>query len=176
MLTDFGMLKPSADAYRGVLQRDKQNIAAYEGLGAAEFQLGDYAAAEQAYRHVLTIDASNKEAARKTQICSTLLAWDPSLPSLKSDERFRRSQIVLRKVFEAQTHCVAPSGGRRATGTDAEAARAALTRRRSGSFTDAANSNVALAERLWAQRLTSCQAAPASDDPLELLMAKLGKR
>jgi CIC family chloride channel protein len=176
-LTDFGLLKDAADAYRGVVERDKQNVMAYEGLGAAEFQLGDYASAEQTYRKVLVMEPSNREAAKKEQVCRTLVALDPAVPGLKPEERFRRSQSVLRRVFEAQARCVQASGQPRATGGDAQAARVALSRRsRPGSYYDAADSNLMLAERLWAQRLTLCKVAPSSDDPLDILMTKLGKQ
>lgn len=177
MLGDFGMLKESADTYRGIVQRDKQNVMAFQGLGAAEFQLGDYASAEQAFRNVLMIQPSNKEAARKEEVCRTLIALDPTVASLRPEERFRRSQAVLRRVFEAQARCVQASGLPRPTGSDAQAARAALSRRRRpDSYADAADSNLMLAERLWAERLTLCKAAPASDDPLDIVMTKLGKR
>ena len=170
-LADVGLLKEAADTSRGIVQRDKQNVAAYAGLGEIEFQTGDCPAAQQAFRHVLLIEPSNAEAARKVEVCSALLARDPTLPGLHADERYRRSEIVLRRVFETRSRCTAPAG------SDAQAAREALSRRRRpASFSDAAESNIALAERLWAEVLTSCKPPPAPDDPVTLLMAKLAKR
>jgi len=105
------------------------------------------------------------------EVCSALLARDPTLPGLHADERYRRSEIVLRRVFETRSRCTAPAG------SDAQAAREALSRRRRpASFSDAAESNIALAERLWAEVLNSCKPPPAPDDPVTLLMAKLAKR
>jgi len=170
MFEDFGMRKEAADAYRSIIQRDKQNAGAYAGLGEVEFELGDCNAAQQAFRRVLALDSSNKDAARKVEVCSALMALDPTAPGLRPEERYRRSEVVLRRVFEARVHCASPTG-------NTQAARAALERRRRpASFADAAESNDALAGRLWAEVQQSCKPAPAPDDPVSVLMTKLGKQ
>ena len=56
------------------------------------------------------------------------------------------------------------------------AARASLARKKvPASFSDAADANVALAEKLWEQRIASCGPPPA-DDPMRLIMSKLAGR
>ena len=175
-LADFGLLKEAGDAYRGVAQIDKQNAAAYQGLGEVELQLGNYASAQQAFRRVLVVDPANQQAARKIEICTTLLALDSTLPGLRADERFRRSQVILRRVFEAFTRCTRDGAASRVDGNDARAARVELSRkRRPASYGDATDANIALAERLWAERLRSCPAQPGPDDPVAVLMTKLAK-
>ncbi len=168
-LANFGLLDESAEVYRGLVRQDKQNVAAYRALGDLEFQRGNCAAAQEAFRHALQIDPSSKEAARKVEICGELLVLDPTLPGLRAQDRFRRSELVLRRVLAPQTNCAAPSG------SDVQAARASLShRRRPPSYTDATDSNLVLAGKLWRQIATACH--PAVDDPIGLLMAKLAKR
>lgn len=169
MLADFGMLKESGDVYRAIVQTDRQNASAYAGLGDIEFRGGDCVAAQQTLRRALQIDSSNKDAARKVEVCSAALALDPTMSGLPAEERFRRSELVLRRVIDAQSRCGVP------TGSDAKAARAALARRnRPASYARAAESDLALVSKLWQPVAKSCH--PAADDPLSLLMAKLAKR
>jgi len=169
MLADASLYQEAADVYRGVVQRDTRNVAAYDGLGEAEFRLGDYAAAEQAFRRAVAIDPSNKDAAQKADICKTILALDPTLASLRPEERYRRGQALLRKVFEEKAQCTQPAG------SDAQAARTALSRkRRPASYSDAADADLALSERIWAAA-GNCNGKPG-DEALSRLMANLGKR
>jgi CIC family chloride channel protein len=168
-LTDFGLLDESAEVYRGIVQQDKQNVLAYNRLGDIEFQSGNCIAAQQAFRHALLIAPSNKAAARKVEECSEVLALDPMLPGLRAEDRFRRSEVVLRQVLEPQPGCATPSGD------DAQAARASLSRRRKPpSYADAMDSNLALAEKLWQELANYCKLA--HDDPVNLLMTKLTKK
>jgi len=176
LLIDAGMVKDAADMYRTIAQRERLNASAFEGLAESELQLGDYAAAQQAFRRVVSIDSSNKDAAEKAQESGELLSLDPTLPGLRAEDRFRRSQAVLRKVFEDQSQCASGSRSGRVGGSDTQAARAALSRRkRPASYDDATQSNIALAGKLWAERLKTCK-TPAPYDALARLMAKLAKR
>jgi CIC family chloride channel protein len=168
-LVDFGLPAESADVYRGIVLLDKQNVAAYRGLGDLEFQRGNWAAAQDAFRHASQIDASAKDAARKVEVCGELLTLDPTLPGLRAEGRFRRSEALVRRVIEPQQGCSALSRG------DVQAARATLSRRRRPpSYNDATDANLALAGKLWRQIATSCH-LPA-DDPVALLMARVAKR
>lgn len=170
MLADSSLYQEAADVYRGIVQREPRNASAYDGLGEAAFRLGDYAGAEQAFRRALAIDSSNKDAARKADVCKTILALDPTQPGLRPEERYRRSEAVLRRVFQGQAQCTQPSR------SDAQAARSALSRkRRPASYSDAANSDLALAERIWMARSAACDAAH-TDEALSLLMTKLARQ
>ncbi|HEY1239200.1 MAG TPA: chloride channel protein [Bryobacteraceae bacterium] len=170
MLADSGLYKEAGDVYRGIVQHEPRNASAYAGLGEAEFHLGDYAAAEQAFRRAVSIDPSNKDAAQKADVSKAILALDPTVVGLRPEERYRRGQTVLRKVFQEQAQCTQPSG------SDAQAARTALSRkRRPPSYTDAADADIALAERIWAARGASCNATH-TDEALSVLMTKLVRR
>ncbi len=172
MLADFGLLKEAAEVYRGIVQQEKQNAAAYQGLGTVEFQLGDYASAQQAFRRALAIDPANQAAAQRAETAQKLLALDPTLPGLRPEERFRRSQVLLRDVVREKSRCTEGSASRSLTSDD-RAARAVLSqKRRPASYSDAADSNLALAQRVWGERLTACAGAPAPDDPLAVILGK----
>lgn len=59
-----------------------------------------------------------------------------------------------------------------------EAARTTLARKRRppSSYSDATESNLALALRLWSARQASCGLKPAAEAPFYLVMAKLANR
>lgn len=174
MLADFGLLKEAAEMYRGIVQQEKQNAAAYQGLGTVEFQLGDYASAQQAFRRALAIDPSNQAAAKRAETAQKLLALDPTLPGLRPEERFRRSQVLLRDVVREKSRCSEGSASRSLTSED-RAARAALSQKRPALYSDAADSNLALAQRVWGERLTACAGAPVPDDALAVILAKTAR-
>jgi len=169
-LIDLGMPAEAADLFRGAVERSRQDGMAYQGLGDAEFALGNYGAAREAFRHALKIDPGNAAAGARADLCGKILALDPTQRRIGAEERYRRSQEILKGVLAELLSCAAS-----ADKDQLQAARAALARRRPPSYSDAADSNLTLAEALWVSRLKSCQSNPAPDDPLARVMAKLAR-
>jgi tetratricopeptide (TPR) repeat protein len=151
MLLDFGLPKDAVELFREA--RD------YAGLGDAEFALGNYTAARQAYRGALKIDPADQDAAKRAHLCDRILALDPTLRGLSAAERYKRSQAILSGVLEETLACN--------LGVSDDVKAAQSSRRRP------AEKNIALAERLWSERLKSCPDKPAADDPVAIIMAKL---
>jgi CIC family chloride channel protein len=177
MLIDFGLPREAAELFRGLLKRGPPDSAEYDGLGDAAFLTGDYQAARDAFRKAQQIDPANPMAARRADLCDSILALDPAQRGLGSRERFRRSQEILRYVTAQLAACAGPESSLPAPSKDAlAAARASLARKRApASFSDAAEANSALAGKLWKQRNASC-AAPPADDPMRLVMSILAAR
>ena len=170
MLIEFGLAQEAADVFQGLLKRGPPDASEYDGLGNAEFALANYRAAGEAFRKALELDASDQVAARRAQISDQILALDPSQRGLSSRERYRRSQQLLIAVLTRRLACDTQQTG------DIAEARAALARKNApSSFSDAADANVLLAERLFNQRPPSCP-APDPDDPLTRIMSKLANR
>ena len=165
MLADFGMPQQAAALYRDVLQHNGQDTDAWHGLGDAEFTLGDFAAAKQAFQGAINIDSTDAVAKTRIALFDELLALDPVLPGLKAADRYQRSRELLMRVMDRVREC---------NPTALPEAQVALSRRRpaSFSFSDAAEANIALAGRLWADGLKGCT-KPAADDALSVLMVRL---
>jgi hypothetical protein len=92
-------------------------------------------------------------------------------------ERFQRSQELLHRALTELLACVGSEAALPASSGDpVAAAREALGRKRAPiSFSDAADANVHIAEKVWAERLSSCK-APVTDDPLARIMSDLASR
>lgn len=177
MLTDFGLLRESADFFQDIAQRHPQDAAAYQGRGEAQFRMGDYAAAIETFRRVLVLHPSNQTAAQRIEACESILALDPTIRGLNVVERYKRSAKILSSTLGELAKCTAGQANKSALPPDMEAARTTLARkRRPPSYSDATESNLALALRLWSARQASCGLKPAADDPFYLVMAKLANR
>lgn len=92
-------------------------------------------------------------------------------------ERYQRSEKILSGALGKLQKCAGGQADKSAPVADAERARTALARKcRPASYSDAAESNLALAQRLWSARPASCETKPPADDPFRLVMAKLANR
>jgi tetratricopeptide (TPR) repeat protein/CBS domain-containing protein len=166
LLIDFGLWPEAAELYRDMLETGAPDAVEYDGLGEALYRQGDYQAADRAFRRALGIDPADTKAARRAEISEKVLALDPSRRGLRAQERFRRSEEVLRSAVGLTAACGI---------VDEEAAadvKLALARKSPPrSFSDAADANVALAERIWSKRPPSCQIP--EDDPARIILTRL---
>jgi tetratricopeptide (TPR) repeat protein len=177
MLIDFGMQKEAADIFTGMIHEGSPDADEYDGLGEAEYLLGDYRAATNAFHHALNIDPADQSAIHRSEVCDEILALDPMQRGLGSRERFQRSQELLHRTLTELLACVGSEAALPASsGEPVAAAREALSRKRAPvSFSDAADANVHLAEKVWAERLSSGK-SPIADDPLARIMSDLASR
>ena len=175
LLLAHGLPKEAADLFRDVAQRDPLDQAAFAGLGEAEFDLAHYSAARDALRTALRLSPDDAAVRKRLDACDRIIALDPTARGVGVIERFHRSREVLAGVLDALDKC-SPSSLRDAM----EAARKSLARnQRPRSFSDAADSETAAAEQLWAAGATTakvCGAWPPADSPLSRVMAKLMAR
>ena len=177
MCTQFGMYRQAADLYREAARRNPDDAGAFDGLAAAEFAQGNYAAARDAYRAAEKADPGDAAAGQKAQLCERILALDPTGRDLPARERFDRSRDLLSETAADVTACRGsadplPDEVQR----DVQEAQAILGRSaHPASWNDAAEANLAAAERLWQDRLKACASATA-DDPIGYVMGKLQRR
>jgi chloride channel protein, CIC family len=164
MMIDLGLPKAAENLFRDLTQGNRRDGGALQGLGDAEFANGEYAAARDAYRAALAIDPGNSAIARQADLCDRILALDPDMRGLAGEQRYARSRKILAGVLDELTRC----GG----GGDKVAVQQAQTEmarhRRPVSYSDAADSNRALALQLWSERPPSC----AVDEALSRVMAR----
>jgi tetratricopeptide (TPR) repeat protein/CBS domain-containing protein len=175
MLFDFGLYRECADLYRSILQRDKNDTDAYARLGDAEVARWNYAAARDAFNHVLAIRPLDEPIKERLKICDQVLAMDPTMAGLRPGERYRRIQNLLSAVLTAQEQCQTSHPEIAVPGplaTAVDAARKQLAQhRRPASYADAADDNLSLVKQLWAARPQACKSP--SDDAAGRIMAHL---
>jgi tetratricopeptide (TPR) repeat protein len=85
-LEEAGKYADAASAYRTILTRHPESLLAWTNLGNAENQLGNRAAAEEAFRKALAIDATSRDALNN-------LAW-----LLYESKRYDEAESLARKA------------------------------------------------------------------------------
>jgi len=164
----------AAAAYQAIADKDPDDFAAWEGLGDAEMQQGQYRAAHEAYLRVFLKQPNNATARAHLQLLNTVTELDPTLRQLTSSEKYRRSVRILDMTRTALAACLskAPVSDadqqllKEADETIAGKAPAHVTN-------EAAEEVLSLAENLWHEE-TKCDARKASDlSALMLIMKKV---
>ena len=117
----------AANVYAALSGRIPSDIAAYEGLGDAELEQGQYRAAHETYLRAFLREPNNASVRAHLQTLNTVTGLDPTLRQLTSAEKYRRSIRILEMTRDAVDQCVAKrpsassdpnSGGKRATAED----------------------------------------------------------
>jgi TolA-binding protein len=85
-LEDSGKYADAANAYRAILVQHPESLLAWTNLGNAEMQIGNRAAAEEAFRKALAIDATSRDALNN-------LAW-----LLYQSKRYDEAETLARKA------------------------------------------------------------------------------
>jgi len=168
LLLDFGLPQQSAEVFREILQRDKEDVEAFVGLGDAEAAQWKYAPACATFRRALKLKPGDAAAGERLESCEQVLALDPSSAGLASGERFERSRKLLESTVAALDRCVASRPDDRlpefAVPLADRARKELASRRRPQSYADAAAGDIALARQLWDARPNSCKSPAAALD------------
>jgi chloride channel protein, CIC family len=178
LLLEYGLVRESAEVFREITQITPQDGDAYAALGQAEFSLGDFRSAQQAFSSALDGNPADETSKKKLELVEQLLALDPNLRGLNPSEKYARSRKLMEAALGSLDHCLAtgidPTPSSTAKIVDA-ARKSLLYRGRPRFFGDATEANIALSERLWRVRIDSCGPLKASDELLSILMARLPK-
>lgn len=163
----------AAAIFHDLARAEPQNPEAHEGVGEAEFALGNYTAAQSGFIATLRLRPNDQAARKRLELCDQILNLDPARRGLNGQERYERSVHVLQLVADRATEC--PASAQTAASVDLIGeARTALNRRvRAADQSDAVEANLELANRVWqAERARCAPSIPQADEPLELVLAK----
>jgi tetratricopeptide (TPR) repeat protein len=180
LLLDYGAPGQSADVFRGLARENNRDAEAYAGLGAAEFAEDRYAAAREAFRSALRLNASDEATQRELALCERILELDPAVRGIDPAERYRRSAALLAAILAAVEQCL-PKVGQPADAqplrTWADTARQSLARQPARrAYDGAAESDLSLAEELWAASQKLCGAASGFDAATDRVLAALSRK
>jgi chloride channel protein, CIC family len=178
LLLEYGLVKESAEVFRGIIQRMPQDGDAYAGLGRAELVLGDFRSAQQAFEGALRRNPADITSEKQLELAEQILALNPNLRGLNTSEKYVRSRKLIEAALGSLDQCIAtetnPIPSSMAKLVDA-ARKSLLYRGRPRSYGDAAEANIALSEQLWKARIDSCGPPKTSDEMLSILMPRLSK-
>lgn len=186
LFTSAGSPVRAAELFREVLRRNPQDEGAYAGLGDAEFARGNYRTALAYFQAALRLRPADDRARQRSEICTQVLALDPTQRGLSTEEQFKRSVKVLDLVLSDVRQCLGAStptstppspGPQDLIDAAAKALKQRVTSSRQGAAVEV---NLDLADKLWQLRKTECKAAapPAAtpmDEPLSLVLNRIAQ-
>ncbi len=176
LLLDHALAAEAAAMYREILAGSPRDSAAHAGLGRAEYELRNYAAARDSFRSALLQNPGDAASEARLEVVERILALDPEARGLKTAEKFARSRTLLESVLRSLDGCLEREGRTPAEALRGrlETARRSLARRgRPRSYGDAAEENLALAAELWRERVR-CPGPPA-EEALRLVMERVSE-
>jgi tetratricopeptide (TPR) repeat protein len=157
----------AADVYRGLIAKDAGDLEASEGLGEAELEEGQYNAARAAYLQGFFQHPNNASIKSHLEILNTVVALDPTLRQLTSEEKYRRSIRILDMAGTGLGQCAVKN-------PLVIAATAVVSSKPPAHITNEdAERVLTLAETVWRGRNEDCKADAGEEDALNLLMKKL---
>ena len=169
----YDLPKTAAGLFKDLTEHDANNEKAWAGLGEAEYEVADYAAARDAFSTALRLNPNDTAVQKRLDASAQILALDPTRRGVPAAERYRRSQEVLAKVLDLLDQC-SPGSLPDALKTSMDEARELLAKsRRPPSFSDAIENNTSLAEQLWTAAGKACSPMPPPDAPISRVMARL---
>ena len=157
--------------FRKALQQNAAKPDAYAGLGEAEFVQGNYRTALANYLQASSLRPDDSTRSR-IELCRQLLALDPNLRGLSTEEQYRRSLALLDLVLREVRDC---TGSHSQPAHDlVEQAEKTLKRRVAAAQQGTAfESNLDLVDKLWQIDKADCSAQTKPSEPLAMVMEKL---
>jgi tetratricopeptide (TPR) repeat protein len=169
LLLRYGSPEHAAEIFRGIVDAEPRGASAQEGLGEAEFALGNFTAARAAFRMAQRLGFAEPFLARRIEACDAVLDLDPTLVHLTAGQRYARARELVRLALEASRTCWPPPPDL------ADAAAKALSqnpaRRREGETVEF----LGLAQGLWKARPADCGPGDALG-ALPAIMARLQRQ
>ena len=166
----------AAAVYRNLTERDPHDSAAYEGLGEAELEQGQYRAAQSAFLRASNYRPDGPMQSR-LQLLTQLTELDPTPRGITSMEKYNRSLRILSLAKnDLESHLSGRPGAATPDVTQLlKAASDELSKQSPPNATnEMAEHELDLAERLWKERLAifGAQTTP-EEEALRLCMEKL---
>jgi tetratricopeptide (TPR) repeat protein len=164
----------AASVYEALAGRDPTDIEAYEGMGEAELEQGNYAAAHQAFFRASSRDPANESVRTHLETLETVAELDPTVRQLTSAEKYSRSIRILDMARAALDRCVDSHPSDETTRLLKAAGMAVAGQAPAHVTNEVAEGVLSLAEELWRADRAACADRPADQAALGLIMNKLG--
>lgn len=170
-----GSPKRASDVFHDVLRRRPDDPQAYAGLGEAALTLGSYATAQADLAKAARLAPHDTVVAARLDLAEAVLALDPTRRGLRLSERYDRSRRMVQLTRDAVGRCAADAASRALVTTADSTLQAPMTTK-PAAMNDAVESNLVLAQRLWAARAPGCpRDATTTGRALALLQDRLAQ-
>ena len=176
LLLQAGSPGRAALVYRSLLRVAPSDRDAYAGLARAEILDGNYGAAHLALVKAFTHSPNAAELRREMDLAGRLLSLDPTPRHLSSAEKLRRSDEILTLARQEILGCLGSQTASPVLAQELDDAGKLLAEKLRGAATnERAEMRLSQAERLWRARPPLCVPAASQDDPIALLLKKIGQ-
>jgi tetratricopeptide (TPR) repeat protein len=168
----------AADEYRALIKENPKDVEAYEGLGEAELQLGEYRSARDAFLVCAAQRPDDPSIHRRLELSNTLMELDPTPRTLTSMERYRRSLRILDLARSDLERCAAnhPALDSEEIRQLLASADDMLAKQSPSGITDKLENALGLVEKIWRVRTKFCgEAVSPDEEPLRLIIEKMQK-
>jgi tetratricopeptide (TPR) repeat protein len=165
----------AADVFRGILHDAPANADAYVGLGEAGFARGNYRTAQWDFQTALRLAPDDRAIRQRLDLCNGLLGLDPTARGIGPVERFHRSLKLVELTRDEASQCLGQNRSPELQGLLDHVAKVLKAHVSAAHQSEAAESNLDLAEQLWQARRKECKPPPATDSPLALVLARLAQ-
>lgn len=169
----------AAKLYQEVTASQPHNGKAWAGLGEAEFDLGNYAAAQVAYRRALASHAGSPALTSRLTWVTQYLVLDPTGSRVTSAERFRRIRRLMSLSLASLTSCLDRQGASspaQAGKLADQASRLLGSRRRIKSIGKEADTELNLTVQLWRAKQSLCPEPKGTGTPLAAVLNRLTRQ
>jgi len=166
----------AASIYQTMVARNPEDVDAYEGLGQAELEQGEYPAAHTAFDQAFRRDPDNASIRSHLQTLNTVVELDPTVRRLTSEEKYRRSRRILELASMGLRQCISSHlvGGSDDVGKVLAAADATAASKAPAHITnEMAEGILNMAEAVWRAQNRACAGASPPEEALGLIMKKL---
>lgn len=162
------------EVYRSIAHDAPNDADAYAGLGQAEFAQGNYRTAERDYQTALRLAPGDQATKHRLELCNEIMLLDPTQRGITPEARYQRSLKLVDLASKDVDDCTKQNPSTEARSLLQRADGVLKAHLASGGRSDAAESNLDLAEQLGQVRKRECKGAP-SGTPLELILTKMAQ-
>jgi len=178
LLLQFGMPQDASAVFQDLAEKNKGDADAHAGMGEAELARNDFHSARKAFREAARLGPDKASYRERLLLVEQAIAMDPAIRGLNPADRFQHSGRLLEAAVGSVDQCLA--GSHEAVSQEVrnlvDAGRKALMRHgRPQSYSDAADSNIELAQQIWAGRIALCGPPASTEESLSRVMAHLSQ-
>ncbi|MGE5569230.1 MAG: tetratricopeptide repeat protein [Rhodospirillales bacterium] len=177
LLVEYGAPGRASDIFRDILRQDSRDAQAWAGLGEANLMQGQYLEARTAFHRAARLNPDDRSIRQRLEVTEAVIDLDPTIRGLGQDQRFTRSQNLLRLAISALDECL--KGGASVPEPErkllANARKAAGARPLRSAYSTATENNISLAERLWELRASLCASSDSRYEALARVLARLSE-
>jgi hypothetical protein len=155
-------------------------------LARAEFEQGNYITAASEFERAKRLGANEPRLDDQLTLARAVVDLDPTTRRLSTRETYRRSRELLQRSLATLEYCINPAPAsdfsqlvgplQRDLDELLYSSREITTgKTRQRATEESIESNISLAESLWARRKERCSDIPVADQPLSLVLERLGE-